>query len=67
MLCGWVAQNRIHCQKAVNAVHSTLASRKITKIKFAWEKCLVTWARSEQSYFVGVNIAIYGQCSKEIC
>lgn len=54
-------------KEAVNAVHSSLASRKIAQVTFAWTKYLVTWTRSGPGYFAGVNIALYGQWPKEIC
>ena len=44
-----------------------LEQKKIISVKFAWAKYLVVWMRSGPGYYAGINIALNGEWSPEVC
>jgi len=54
-------------REALDNVHRALMQKKIISVKFAWVKYLVIWMRSGPGYYAGINIAIDGEWSQEVC
>ena len=54
-------------REALDDVHRALVQKKIISVKFAWAKYLVVWMRSGPGYYAGINIALNGEWSHEVC
>lgn len=54
-------------REALDDVHRALEQKKIISVKFAWAKYLVVWMRSGPGYYAGINIALNGEWSREVC
>ena len=54
-------------REALDDVHRALEQKKIISVKLAWAKYLVVWMGSGPGYYAGINIALNGEWSREVC
>ena len=54
-------------REALDDVHQALIEKRIVSVKFAWVKYVVMWMRTGPGYYAGINIAVNGEWSKDVC
>ena len=53
-------------RECLEHVHRPMAERRITEVKLAWAKYLVSWSYSGPGFCAGVNITIRGEWNKDV-